>query len=435
MSIKSALNPVKKPHTIIIGAGCAGLAAAGSLVQKGHKVTILEASSRLFGRVQTTQIEGIEVDLGAAWIHGDTNPLLTRAKKLGVNLVRDQHQEICASKYISPEAVYGFTKRYTEELKKRKNGSLAPIGSPDKLISDLVELQFSIADAGEDANLLSAADSISIASRAAGSFPEGGMEKLMMKLFGKLLTNDDCKIIKDTAVTEIRYARFGRGHEVIITDIYGDEHHGDYVVVTTSVGVLKSGMIKFMPTTPPLVKDICEKIEMGSMNKIILKMSDSFFVENKIPNTVHLNFLSPDLPPLFALARPGGKPIIMALIGGEHSRTLEQTGKDAMTDWVVNHLEKAYGVGVKSSVEKSICTAWNNNPFTLGSYSVLRPGTPLSIRKPKSDWNNRLFVAGEAFGGDYATHVWGAVSSGRRAALQISKTEHSSAIGKGSALR
>lgn len=48
----------------VIGAGLAGLRAAGLLVRQGHAVTVLEASSRVGGRVDTQRVDGFLCDRG-----------------------------------------------------------------------------------------------------------------------------------------------------------------------------------------------------------------------------------------------------------------------------------------------------------------------------------------------------------------------------------
>ncbi|NEW73186.1 protoporphyrinogen oxidase [Streptomyces rhizosphaericus] len=52
-------------HVVVIGAGIAGLAAAHRLLDGGARVTVLEASGRLGGKLRSGEIEGVPVDLGA----------------------------------------------------------------------------------------------------------------------------------------------------------------------------------------------------------------------------------------------------------------------------------------------------------------------------------------------------------------------------------
>ncbi|HKU39335.1 MAG TPA: FAD-dependent oxidoreductase, partial [Polyangiales bacterium] len=63
--------PVPPPRVIVVGAGIAGLAAAGRLKAAGFQVTVLEARNRVGGRMYTdTNATGTTLDLGASWIHG-----------------------------------------------------------------------------------------------------------------------------------------------------------------------------------------------------------------------------------------------------------------------------------------------------------------------------------------------------------------------------
>jgi len=58
-----------KKHTIIIGAGLAGLAAGYTLTKAGHKVTIIEKESYPGGRVRSLPIDGHMVDFGGFIIY------------------------------------------------------------------------------------------------------------------------------------------------------------------------------------------------------------------------------------------------------------------------------------------------------------------------------------------------------------------------------
>ncbi|MEU2247206.1 protoporphyrinogen oxidase [Streptomyces sp. NPDC019224] len=52
-------------HVVVIGGGIAGLAAAHRLVGAGLRVTVLEATARLGGKLMTGEVAGVRVDLGA----------------------------------------------------------------------------------------------------------------------------------------------------------------------------------------------------------------------------------------------------------------------------------------------------------------------------------------------------------------------------------
>lgn len=52
-------------HVVVIGGGISGLAAAHRLLDGGARVTVLEASARLGGKLRAGEIAGVPVDLGA----------------------------------------------------------------------------------------------------------------------------------------------------------------------------------------------------------------------------------------------------------------------------------------------------------------------------------------------------------------------------------
>jgi len=61
----TAERKIAEEHFVIVGAGVAGLTSALLLLQAGHRVTILESSQRVGGRVFTHYDDGWYVDMGA----------------------------------------------------------------------------------------------------------------------------------------------------------------------------------------------------------------------------------------------------------------------------------------------------------------------------------------------------------------------------------
>jgi monoamine oxidase len=67
---------------LIIGAGAAGLAAARELSVSGLKVIVLEARSRIGGRIDT-HFDQFPIELGAEFVHGkppETLQIVERGK-------------------------------------------------------------------------------------------------------------------------------------------------------------------------------------------------------------------------------------------------------------------------------------------------------------------------------------------------------------------
>ncbi|MCW2919118.1 MAG: protoporphyrinogen oxidase [Actinomycetia bacterium] len=64
-SVHSSDGLLSLPHVAVIGAGIAGLAAARFLVRGGVRVTVLEGSPQIGGKLRVSEIAGVAVDEGA----------------------------------------------------------------------------------------------------------------------------------------------------------------------------------------------------------------------------------------------------------------------------------------------------------------------------------------------------------------------------------
>lgn len=66
--------PLNSPKIVIVGAGLSGLSAAVKLIENGFEnIVIYEAENRIGGRIYSVPFANGLIDLGAQWVHGETN--------------------------------------------------------------------------------------------------------------------------------------------------------------------------------------------------------------------------------------------------------------------------------------------------------------------------------------------------------------------------
>ena len=91
---------------IVVGAGPAGLAAARVLRDRGMHPRVLEARpDRLGGRIQTVEMGGSPVDLGAAYIHGKQSEAHVHCRirplLIGIGLKPEQLFQHCMQRVLA----------------------------------------------------------------------------------------------------------------------------------------------------------------------------------------------------------------------------------------------------------------------------------------------------------------------------------------------
>lgn len=84
-------------RVIVVGAGIAGLVAAYRLQQAGARVTVLEASRRVGGRMTTDVVDGCVIDRGAQFLSSGYRTLLPLIREVGLG---ERLQEVHADSAI-----------------------------------------------------------------------------------------------------------------------------------------------------------------------------------------------------------------------------------------------------------------------------------------------------------------------------------------------
>ncbi len=451
---KSSKEKDSDEEIIVVGARIAGLAAAGMLTFNGYKVTVLEADNRYGGRIKTVDIDGYKADFGASWIHGiHGNPLYDLANKNGL---------ITKPTYYDPSYIFDTDgEEVTDEEWKtieKLLGQLTDLAytNPDTSLQhllDLMEPGMNLSDklyraffgaVRSEIEIPYAVDAPDLAAKALttnDSFPgrdvifPNGMQELTGILAKGL------NIRYNTFVTKISYTGdkisvFTKNPQDIDpkrsciachggTDASLLEHDGvftsDRVIMALPLAMLKNNNVIFEPPLPSGKQDAINSLGIGTMNKVFLKFGENFWSEDgyffeylKDDHSKIIEFFSP--------APTGTKNVIVAVLAGQHARSIEKMGDDQVLNIVKNDLKGMFGSGISTPVAMKK-TSWHTNPYSLGSYPHLKPGTDLSacdvIAAPLG---NKVFFAGDATSRKYMATAHGAYLSGIAAADSIMKS-------------
>ena len=411
-------------RVVIVGAGVAGLAAAGELRARGYDdVAVLEAHDRIGGRVWTDTIgDGFPIDLGASWIHGvDGNPIAAIARENDIATQRTDwdngvfHYHGVGEPARSARRGMRDFWRLAEENPDRSFQSIREelMANTDFSEADRHYLDYLLTTEVENEYAAGLSD-LSYRSVDGGSGFRGG-DFVFPGGYGQIVDvlASGVEVRTGQAVTGIDHS----GSAIVVTTAGGATFEADRVVVTVPLGVLKDGFIAFRPSLPVRKRDAIAKLEMGVLNKAYLLFDDVFWDRD----VERLQYVSADGGPwaeTISLYPYMGQPILAMLNSAAYGTGLEQLSDREVVARAVAALTNMYG-DVPAPTDARI-TRWRSDPWAHGSYSYVPAGSTFAehaaLGEPVGD---KLFFAGEATNDEYPATVHGAYLSGVRAARQI----------------
>ncbi len=456
---------------IVVGAGAAGLAAAGELARAGREVVVLEARDRIGGRVFThrPQSSPVPIELGAEFVHGKSPALwkIATAANLQLYEVSERHWYFEQGKVGKSSEFWDTIERLMSEMKSSdRDRSLKEFldGLRDDEESRRAKsMLVRYVEGFHAANIERiGVHGLEKANEAADEIDGDkafrlidGYDSLMQAMHAEAESRSAQFHLK-TIVKEIRWA--GKPIEVSCHDGAPIEFVASHVIVTLPISLLKNetGAIRFTPDVPAKKRAAIENLPMGNVVKINLLFRERFWesVKRWDERANHLDFHDaaffhcPGAPlPTWWTQLPIRAPLLVGWTGGPNANRLlnraggrqqasnqkaggsrqtagenEPIDDSGIIDQAVESLGTIFKLSraeIETQLEAAYCHNWCDDPFTRGAYAYVPVDGLDDQQMFAQPVENKLFFAGEVTSVGHVGTVHGAIQSGQRAAQEV----------------
>jgi monoamine oxidase len=437
--------PPTPQSVLIIGAGISGLTAARTLAEAGRPVTLLEASSRVGGRIHTIRDGNEIIELGAEFIHGKPPELWDLIEEAGLETY--ELDGTMLSYEDGHLQLHDEQEESTPILDKLETQILSPT-KPDITFADYLA-QKQIPDHEKQSAIgyvegFNAADHhlISIASlglqQSAEEAIEGdrlfrirdGYDRLPQFLAEKF-TAAGGTLLLNTLVERIdwtpNHVRV-ESQDTSSNPAKPITHEATQAIITLPLGVLQQQSVAFSPTPDALHE--ASRLRMGHALRFTLVFREHFWKNLKADaalskqlNALSFLFSFTSMPPVWWTAHPAESSTLTGWVGGPRSEFLARFTASQLAEIACHALALIFSLDpiyIRGQLIHCHTHNWQHDALTVGAYSYIPAGSLDAPSKMTLPAANTLYFAGEHT--DTTGH-WGtvhaAIRSGQRAAQQI----------------
>jgi monoamine oxidase len=426
---------------VIVGAGSAGLGAAGALRAAGKSIMVLEAADHIGGRTYCDNTSfPAPFDFGGQWFHmvtrpalrggpGTNNPLYDIAQARGLAVPSDLNQRVLmpTSQNVLTSAL-PVTLGLVAAAGLWVGGKAAVFRDPAHDIS-LAEAAAGLAhharfnqtwgalvtEHGVELDRISCLDVFNLAMTATLPVITPSWDNhLIPSGMGNFIATF-AEGVPITLNTPVRSIAWGSKDGVAL-DTPAGTVRARAAIVTVSIGVLGSGALAFNPGLPDSHRSAIAGLEMGHTAKIGFLFDRDVF-SGLEPNIIVLPDNDRRSQPLVQ-AKAWGHNMAIAIIGGDVVGDIERKG--GLVDYAKEQIAEMFGNEAKSATIKAVTSSWNTNPWTRGGYSSALPGkVPGRALLADQPLAEQVFFAGEATSTLQHSSIHGAYLSGQDAAQKV----------------
>ena len=434
-----------RTDVVVIGAGVAGLAAARRLREHGVQSIVLEARTRIGGRVYSIRDprSPIPIELGAEFIHGDAPELTDVAREAGLTAV-DIHGERWAAAHGRFTALPDFWQRLDRVLSKAKDSR-----REDRPLSALFAERPGGRRFARDRTLarefvegFHAAELAKISECAVADGGNPGEDPVEQRM-ARFVDGYDAVVqwLADPVRGDVQCGRivsevtWEQGAVNVIAASAGlvEEYSARAAVVTVPVSLLHAdasgpGTITFTPEVDE-IRSAAASVAMGQVRRIALLLDRPLLElldERRQRQLARLTFIHARgvEVPVWWTSFPLRMNVVVGWAGGPAAIALEQSAAD-LESRAVSSLASTLDLDrrrVARHIVASFAHDWGRDPFSRGAYSYPLVGGADAARQLARPVRRTLFFAGEASEAEGRTAtVHGAIATGYRAAEQTAR--------------
>jgi monoamine oxidase len=414
---------------LVVGAGIAGLAAAGELSRAGLRVTVLEARPRLGGRILTLRdpLVPVPIELGAEFVHGETAPTMERlrAARLPVLELPDDHVMLQDGKTSSVRGFWELVETMRSDFARRRRQ--ADFTVADYLArSRLSPARRAMLRQFVEGFHAARVDRISARSLAA---PEDGEESEDRQFrpadgYGALVDAlaadlDPQRVVVRTG-TAAKAIRWKRG-DVVVESASGERFSAAAAVVSVPPSILRAKALAFDPALPARDRAL-ERLETGHVFKIVMRFREAFWErEGRRPNFVHAHGVDV---PVWWSSRPAQATLLTGWAGGPRAEALLALDPESRADRSLESLSRAFAIPRRTLDPMLLAWHahdWSADPFSLGAYAYVGVGGVPAQKALARPVSGTLFFAGDALDPSDTGTVAGAFRTGSKAGREAAQ--------------
>ena len=415
---------------LVIGAGAAGLIGALEIALTGRSVAIVEAKERTGGRMFTVMENGLAVDLGAEFVHGNLPLTQELANKAGAKMTPVKGS-IWQHKDGKIEEQEDFIEDYAD-LEKKFRGlqgdkTVARFLEEDLAGERYAELRFSLKNYVEG---YYAADTTRSSTEAlCEELKKGDEEQYRLEGGYRVLVDYLEKECRKHGVSfylsqPVSQLQWKRGGAVAFTE--KNTFRSSKMLITVPLGVLQRNGITFFPALPE-IKTAAQSLGFGHVVKIVLQFEDAFWKNKELTSgkdLSDLNFLfSGETIPTWWTHHPKEDNVLVGWLGGPRAEALQMLTPEDLTAKAVYSLGKIFNLDVlhlQQKLLKAHFYNWSADPYVGGAYSYEVVNGEEAIHTLQQPVAETLFFAGEGLHhGPQIGTVEGAFQNGRDAARRL----------------